>query len=957
MSIEVCYMSFMPNIKLYFVLSVLVSLISFLTKAQNNFKVIKGKVVEKSSGKSLAFSSVYVKGTTIGTVTNDSGEFNFNVPLTYEKDSLVVSYIGFQNFYGVVKDIPGQITIHLNEAVLNLEDIAVTSKKVTGNEVFNLAVRKILAESKHQQDYFLLNGFYREIHSDNDTQTGVVECALEIRAKNVVNEMEDILIPQFRNVSDNKKMNDEFMGWKAGKNHLLLLVNQGANLVPLVNNIKRTVWGNKIFTIEKLTYFNDQLVYALSSKSQAMELKLLIDAENYSLYKNELILSSGEMDYTNYIWGGVNTKGEKCGAIVDHQAYEYRHIKGKMLPYYFFRKQDFRCFKLSEKVIASKSYLSSELLINSAVTENIHETPSDKLKLQKGLINMKKPYDSMFWRNFNDIKEVDREQKLTDTKGTSIISRVAENKGTKYNSVKPYAENRRLKIGNHSLKQFNKIDTLFGLLTSQLTCYDVGYYHLDINIDVKNELVKGYSEITFKIVDTTTKIRFDLFEYLKINSIQYKGNDLKFKRDLDAVYVDFDKPLEKGTTHSVKVRYEGRPLDANFDIFAGAFLWQTDNQDNPWVQSLCQGYGPKGWWPVKNHISDEPDSASVSVSVPENLYAVSNGKLSKTESLGNGNVKYHWSVSSPINNYNIAVHIGRYETHQEVFESVEGKQLNLAYYFLDGDKDFATKKLSMVPQMLRVYEKYFGAYPFIDDGFKIVQSPYPMEHQSCVAVGQYFDEQLILHESAHEWWGNNISCKDNSDIWIHEAFATYAESLYVEETLGYRIGQEYLNSRKDRILNDFPLVGVPDVNHFHYRIDDKYFKGALILNTLRHLVANDKLWFSTLKGIQTDFRHSFIDTKTLVQYFNEKLGNDFNAFFHQYLQTTEIPLLTIQKMEPHGFKYKWNSSVDSFRPSLKLADETMLQPTKTWSIVAKGVIDTHVAKQLESNYLIKVTLQ
>jgi aminopeptidase N len=281
----------------------------------------------------------------------------------------------------------------------------------------------------------------------------------------------------------------------------------------------------------------------------------------------------------------------------------------------------------------------------------------------------------------------------------------------------------------------------------------------------------------------------------------------------------------------------------------------------------------------------------------------------------------------------------------------------LAYYFLEGDKDFATKKLSMVPQMLRVYEKYFGAYPFINDGFKIVQSPYPMEHQSCVAVGQYFDEQLILHESAHEWWGNNISCKDNSDIWIHEAFATYAESLYVEETLGYRIGQEYLNSRKDRILNDFPLVGVHGVNHFHYRIEDKYFKGALILNTLRHLVANDKLWFSTLKGIQTDFRHSFIDTKTLVQYFNEKLGNDFNAFFHQYLQTTEIPLLTIQKMEPHGFKYKWNSSVDSFRPSLKLADETMLQPTKTWSIVAKGVIDTHVAKQLESNYLIKVTLQ
>ncbi len=947
----------MLKVKLLFTLIALNFCLLSLANAQSNFIVINGKVVEKNNGKPLAFSSVYVKGTTIGTVSNDNGEFNFNIPLTHEKDTLVVSYIGFQNFYRVVKDVSSQITIRLNEAVLNLEDVAVTSKKVTGNEVFNLAVKKILTESRNEEDYFLLNGFYREIHSDNDLQTGVVECALEIRAKNVVNEMEDILIPQFRKVSDNKKMNDEFIDWKAGKNHLLLLLNQGANLVPLANSIKRTVWGNKIFTIEKLTYFNDKLVYALSSKSQAIELKLLIDAENYSLYKNELILSSGEMDHVNYVWGGVNTKGEKCGAILDHQSYEYRHVKGKMLPYYFFRKQDFRCFKLSEKVIASKSYLSSELLINEAVTENPQKTPSDKLKLQKGLINMKKPYDSVFWKHFNDIKEVDREQKLTDTEGTSAISKVTENKEAKPSLVKPHAETRSLKIGSHSLRQFNRADTLFGRLTPTLTCYDVGYYHLDIDIDEKNELVKGYSEITFKIVDATTKIRFDLFEYLKINSIQYKGNDLKFKRDIDAVYIDFDKPLEKGTTHSVKVNYEGRPLDVNFDIFAGAFLWQTDNEENPWIQSLCQGYGAKGWWPVKNHVSDEPDSASVSVSVPENLYAISNGKLNKSESLGNGVIKYHWSVSNPINNYNIAIHVGKYETRQEVFESIGGKRLNLSYFFLESDKDLAAKKLSMVPQMLKVYEKYFGAYPFINDGFKIVQSPYPMEHQSCVAVGQFFDEQLILHESAHEWWGNNVSCKDNSDIWIHEAFATYAESLYIEETLSYRIGQEYLNSKKDRILNDFPLVGVHGVNHFHYRIEDKYYKGALMLNTLRHLVANDKLWFSTLKGIQTDFRHASIDTKILIKYFNEKLSGDFNAFFHQYLQTTDIPLLTIQKIESQGFKYKWGNSIDSFRPPLKLTDDTILQPSTTWSTIAKGVIDTQVVKELENNYLIKVKWQ
>jgi aminopeptidase N len=507
------------------------------------------------------------------------------------------------------------------------------------------------------------------------------------------------------------------------------------------------------------------------------------------------------------------------------------------------------------------------------------------------------------------------------------------------------------------LKKFTRADTLFGQLTPLLTCYDVGYYHLDIDIDAKNELVRGYSEITFKIVEASSKIRLDLFEYFKIKSIQYKGNDLKFNRDTDAVYIDFDQLLEKGTTHSIKVSYEGRPLDVNFDLFAGAFLWQTDDNDNPWIQSFCQGYGPKGWWPSKNHVSDEPDSASVSISVPENLYAVSNGKLIRTETLGNDKVKYHWAVSNPINNYNMAVHVGKYETNHEVFESIGGKKLNLNYYFLKSDKDLATKKLSIVPQMLTVYEKYFGAYPFINDGFKIVQSPYPMEHQSCVAVGQYFDEQLILHESAHEWWGNSVSCADNSDIWIHEAFATYAESLYIEETLGYGIGQEYLNSKKDKILNDFPLIGVQGVNHFHYRIEDKYFKGALMLNTLRHLVANDKLWFSTLKGIQTDFRHSSIDTKTVIKYFNEKLGGDFNAFFYQYLQTTDIPILTIQKMEPQGFKYKWSNSIDSFKLSLKLTDDKILQPTTTWSTETSSTVNSQVVQEWEEKYLIKVKWQ
>ena len=203
--------------------------------------------------------------------------------------------------------------------------------------------------------------------------------------------------------------------------------------------------------------------------------------------------------------------------------------------------------------------------------------------------------------------------------------------------------------------------------------------------------------------------------------------------------------------YSINVNYEGRPLDIDFDIWAGAFMWEQDDQGQPFIQSVCQGYGPKGWWPTKNHMADEPDSASISITVPENLLAVSNGKLASAESLGNGKNRYQWKVSYPINNYNLAVHIGDYEQSHATYVSQNGPDFSLEYFFLKQDQELSKEKLSMVPKVLEVYEKYFGPYPFSEDGFKIVQSPYPMEHQSCVAVGRYFDDQLILHETAHEW--------------------------------------------------------------------------------------------------------------------------------------------------------------------------------------------------------------
>jgi Peptidase family M1 domain/CarboxypepD_reg-like domain/Peptidase M1 N-terminal domain len=929
---------------------------SLSTYSQTDFKVVSGKVLD-FNGKPLPFSSLFIKGKAIGTVTNENGEFTFNIPIFYQLDTLTVSYVGYKNFTGIVRNLPAYIKISLNEAVVDLAEVSVQAKALTGNEIFALAIKKILSDNPSSVSPFRMEGFYREVHSTNSMRTGVVECAVEIDGKNVSERIDDISIPQFRKMYDKQKNTDEFIDWKAGKNHLLLLLNDGINLIPLANKIKSTVWRNRVFAIEKITYFNNQLVYLLSYKSPGMELRVMVGVDDYSAYKNEMIITANEASHENYAWAEMNTKGEKCGAILDHQSYEYRSINGRMFPYYFFRKQDFRCFHLKQEKITGKSFLSSELLINSVSTKDFPKASVDKLKKQKGLIRQNEPYDSTFWRHFNDIQEVDTEQSLASG-FVAIAGNTTERKEPKQNANKLVDENLTLKIGDHAQKRFTRADTLFGSLTPLLTCYDVGHYQLDIDIDVAKEFISGYSEMTFRVVEPTSRIRLDLFEYLKINSIQFNSTNLHFTRDLDAVYVQFDKVLEKGSVHTLRVNYEGRLMNVNFNDFTGSFIWQTDENNNPWCQSLCQGYGAKGWWPVKNHISDEPDSAAISISVPENLYAVSNGNLISASPAGNGKMKYQWAVSNPINNYNLAVHIGNYKSRTEKFQSSTGKNLTLSYYFMESDENLANQKLAMVPVMLNIYEKYFGPYPFLKDGFKIVQSPYPMEHQSCVAVGQFFDEQLILHESAHEWWGNSVSCADNSDIWIHEAFATYAESLYIEETLGYSIGQEYLNSKKDRILNDFPLVGVKGVNHFHYRIEDKYFKGALMLNTLRHLVGDDKIWFSTLKGIQEEFRHSFIDTEMLIAYFNKKLQNDFTTFFNQYLRTTDIPILTVQKISTTSFQFKWSNTINTFKMKLKWGSALVIEPTSNWLVGdVSNILSPDIIKEIETNYLIKVSLK
>lgn len=906
---------------------------------------IEGQVFDAGTGESLPFCSVFIKGEPIGTVANVQGTFTINIPENLLKDTLVISHVGYKNFYVPLASAPRKLEVSLKEAVINLAEVQVETRRLSAREIFQKALDKIKNEKGYPTDQFRMDGFYREIHKSDEERTGVLECAISVFDDEVTKKFSDITINQFRKVYDRKQNTDQFIGAKEGHNHLLLLLNSGINLIPLVKRYKSTIWKLPL-EIKEVTYYNDRLVYVLSNEKYGRVLKLYVDTEDFTVYRNELIMEVGESDHENYAWRKLNSKGEECGAMIDHQSYEYRKVNGVLFPYYSFRRFHFRCYDLEKDRVSATAYLSNELLVND-VNFNPEVSARDKFRKKQGLINRKEPYDSTFWRYFNDIQWVNEDNQLEkDFSGKAQMATIGES--TPDISKAAY----KLKIGDHHNRQFTKADTLYGTLTPDLACYDVHHYDLDLDIAVQREEITGEVTIGFKVLSDTDKIRIDLLEYLNIHEITANGKSLHFDREMDAVYVYLGRKYVAGEAESITVKYAGHPLDPDFDLWASGFMWQQDAEGRPFAQSLCQGYGAKAWWPVKNHLSDEPDSVDVKVTIPDNLVAVSNGVMvGRTKEEGNRH-KYHWKVSYPINTYNIAIHIGAYQHRQETFTS-SNRDFLIDYFFLPEDLELANKNLEMVPKVLEVFEKYFGPYPFPDDGFKILQSPYPMEHQSCVSAGPYLEDVLILHETAHEWWGNHISVSDNADIWIHEAFATYAESIYIEETLGYEIGQKYLNSRKSEIRSDHPLVGVSGVNHFHYRIEDKYTKGALMLNTLRHVVSDDVKWFETLRGIQSRFAHSFVDTNRLLGYFSEKLEMDLDSFFQQYLYGIQIPTLKIRKVDDLRWDMRWEDSVDQFNLPL-VSNNQEVMPQQDWQTIEVGP-DFDLNK-LAQHYLIKIDI-
>ena len=475
---------------------------------------------------------------------------------------------------------------------------------------------------------------------------------------------------------------------------------------------------------------------------------------------------------------------------------------------------------------------------------------------------------------------------------------------------------------------------------------DLLHYDLDVRIDPEKKWIGGKNTVRFKMLKDDTRIQLELFANLNIDRITapLKGApyDLKYTRDVNTVYIDFPETLRSGRTYSIEFHYSGHPLEVGrFDALA----FKKDPAGEHWINTANEGVGSSVWWPSKDQWRDEPDGMDIRVAVPNPLINVSNGRFMSKTDLGDGYTKWHYRVHYPINSYNVSVNIANYVHFGETMGD-----LTLDYYVLPANLEKAKKQFAQVRPMIEAFEKYFGEYPFTKDGFKLIEVPYSgMEHQSAVTYGNRFAngylerdwtgvgvslkfDFIIIHESAHEWFGNAVSAAEQSDMWIHEGFATYLECLYVEHVFGYDDALRYANGYKSKIGNKEPIIvqrGLArDPNQ------DMYFKGALFLHTLRSVVNDDKKWFKLIRDLYDQFKYKNSMTEEIVAFVNKELGQDLTAVFDQYLRRTALPVLELTFNDAEKLVwYRWRADERDFAMPIRVGDPAKwqtIQPSVDW---------------------------
>ena len=483
-----------------------------------------------------------------------------------------------------------------------------------------------------------------------------------------------------------------------------------------------------------------------------------------------------------------------------------------------------------------------------------------------------------------------------------------------------------------NLPELTPNNFLIGNLNENRSSYRISFYDINIDFDIENKSLNGFVKVKAESMRDLNKLQIDLAENLNIEKITYRNHNLSFSRELDAVLIDFVSTIKEGVMFEFTVFYNGIPQSADNPPWAGGFTWSKDKNNRDWIAVSCEGEGARIWWPNKDHITAEGDSVRMAYTVPSDLFAVGNGRLRSIEKSGD-KTTYEWFVSNPINNYNISVQIGNYVAVQDTFMKDNVTHL-MNHYVLDYNKELASNFFPQSKEVIRFYEKYFGDYQWYEDGYKLIEVPYlGMEHQSAVTYGNGFSiyngvrskswpmygviDPLIIHETGHEWFGNSVTASDPTHIWIHEGLQVYSEAIYFEDKFkSYEVGVHYLNTLKNRIVNEIPIVGKENENHWALH-GDTYMKGAWVMHTLRSVIDNDKIWFEILKEFMVENAKGFANTQDFFNKVREKTGEDYWYFAEQYFYSPNQPVLEYYQ-DNNSFSYRWNNVNNNFEMPIDL---------------------------------------
>lgn len=497
--------------------------------------------------------------------------------------------------------------------------------------------------------------------------------------------------------------------------------------------------------------------------------------------------------------------------------------------------------------------------------------------------------------------------------------------------------------------EFTRADTLKGSITPEREWWDLSYYHLEVAVNPAEKSITGKNLVKYKVIEPFQVMQIDLQAPMKITSAIQNGESLAIRSEGAAHFIQLKQKQEKGAVNSLEISFEGVPHVAKRPPWDGGFTWTTDDNGKPFIATSNQGIGASIWWPNKDHPYDEVDSMMISVTVPEDLVDVSNGRLKKIDKNKDGTRTFHWYVSNPINNYGVNLNIGDYVHFGKKYKGEKGK-LDCDYWVLSYNLKKAKEQFKDAERTLEAFEYWFGPYPFYEDSYKLVEAPYlGMEHQSSVTYGNGYKngykgsdlsqsgwgmkfDFIIIHESGHEWFANNITNQDVADMWIHESFTHYSENLFLDYHYGTQAANEYIQGVRSSIQNDRPIIGIYNVDH--EGSGDMYYKGGNMLHTLRQLFNDDEKWRETLRGLNRDFYHQTVTSEQVENYLEKAYGESLEGFFDQYLRDVRIPIIEYRLLNGM-LMYRWSNVNDNFNIPIKIfveGEEKWINPVpKKWN--------------------------